>query len=233
MKIINKLSRKVLNEGRDFGLGFALLKRKGNNYTTVQPISPCRDYLNDVVYSEITGKPCAAYGIQAIKNDIFDDFAYLIVKICPKMDGSPYAAYDKDMENFNKNYLKIQKFVRIFERRLKIKSRTSITKIKEYKDLDGYVEEAFLIKAPLEWAKGTYLISLHSLLLRAGMYYTVGDVMEYLTKGDYYSEDKYLVGSVLEKIKYLLTNGLQVQDFSTLTNGYSIHNCGLVSYKLF
>jgi len=43
--------RNNLAEGRNFGMGFGFLKKLSNTkYKTIMPISPCKDYINDVLY---------------------------------------------------------------------------------------------------------------------------------------------------------------------------------------
>ena len=54
IQIINKQCRSKLCEGRSYQMGFAFLKKLDNNtFETVQPISPCKDYLNDVIFLKI------------------------------------------------------------------------------------------------------------------------------------------------------------------------------------
>ena len=73
LKIIDKQNRGKLNEGRNYQMGFAFCKKVSNKVLeTIQPISPCKDYLNDVVYSERTGKNVSAYGLNTSKLGLFD-----------------------------------------------------------------------------------------------------------------------------------------------------------------
>ena len=74
MTITEKHDRNVLIEGRSSGMGFAMLKKDKTNYETVNPLSPCKDYLNEVVFTENTGYPTKAHGLDyKEKLDIFKD----------------------------------------------------------------------------------------------------------------------------------------------------------------
>ena len=57
MKKIKELQkRSSLSEGRDFGVGFTILNKKGSKFKTYLPFTACRDYLNDFAYVESTKK---------------------------------------------------------------------------------------------------------------------------------------------------------------------------------
>ncbi len=95
MNIIDKFPRKVLIEGRSYGTSFALAALKDNTFECVGPLSPCKDYLNDQVFSEETGIPCAAWGYKAIQVGLFKDgLAHIAVRVLPNFGGSKYADQD-------------------------------------------------------------------------------------------------------------------------------------------
>ena len=57
MEIINNFDRLKLSEGRNFGIGFAFLKKITNNkFETLNAFTACKDYLNDLIYVETTKK---------------------------------------------------------------------------------------------------------------------------------------------------------------------------------
>ena len=57
MKKIKELQkRSKLNEGRNYGVGFTILNKKGSKFETYLPFTACRDYLNDFAYVESTKK---------------------------------------------------------------------------------------------------------------------------------------------------------------------------------
>ena len=88
-KLIDKQNRRTLGEGRNYGMGMACLKKDGDNFETVCPITACKDFISDVIYSELTGKPYYAYGLSTSKKDIFDyknDEAYFVFAILNMLD---------------------------------------------------------------------------------------------------------------------------------------------------
>src|SRR5687768_15710647 len=93
LTLVDKQDRSVLCEGRNYGIGFAFCKRTGDVLETVQPVSPCKDYLNDVVYSEHSGQPFSAWGLRTSKKNIFyaDEGAYVLFQVCKKGARGPTA----------------------------------------------------------------------------------------------------------------------------------------------
>jgi hypothetical protein len=163
-------NRAVLTEGRQYQLGFGFCKKlEDGTFETVQPLSCCKDYLNDVVYSEHTGRPFTVYGLSTIKHGIFSDVAYLAIKILPQKSGgayrpgSPYSCtHDMmvDIKNLKNNYLKIECGINNVEKALNIEGPyTTITPSKNDPDL-------FLITLSAWWVRSTHCISLYSLLIR-------------------------------------------------------------------
>lgn len=229
MKLVNKHKRSLLCEGKNVGIGFAFAVQKDENtFETVAPISPCKDYLNDFVYSEITGNPVGIYGCNASKNDIFKDGVFLAMKVCPHSLGTSYTTYEKDKQDLNKNILGILKFLNKFERFLKFKERSEYIKIDEYEDVDKYTEEVYIFKLASNWIKATYLISLCTLLIRTGQTYNgKQNVFEYITSisGDY------TINSVMPKVHRFKNEGIPEQDFDMLKSNSQIHNYGISAFQ--
>lgn len=218
LNIINKQNRGKLHEGRTYQMGFAFCKKDGDIYTTVQPISPCKDYLNDVVYAETTGKQCIAYGLTYKKEDIFDDRAYLALAIC-----QTYHNYNKDVANLSANYKNAGKFINKIEELLKI----------EPSEIQEVEPNLYLFNFSLTWVKGLYAISLLSLLLRVSQWYDGSqDVFEYLKSFKEIPDDIYMINGMLPKLNKLIEVGMPEQDLSTISSGLTVHNSGVLSYKI-
>jgi len=166
--IINNQDRNVLNEGRNSGMGFAFLKQKSKfEFETVQPPSPCKDYLNEVVFTENTGVPTKAHGfVYSKKLDIFDDSFYLTINIIKSKAGN-FSYTDYSFESLQKslktNYKNMEYFINYFEEELNLK------KSKFQKTEGG---EYIFISGSKAWVKSTIAISLYSLLVRASISYT-------------------------------------------------------------
>src|SRR5678815_2084268 len=152
----DKKDRKILSEGRNYQMGFAFCKKESHGkYSTVQPISACKDYLNDVVYSEMTGKPCAAYGLSVKKENIYDEeagYAYMVIKILPYQRSSNYPNQEKDMQNLKENYKLLEKFINYFEEKKGLPHLSQITEIDE---------DRFFIRVPLFWCRATSVSYTH------------------------------------------------------------------------
>lgn len=213
--------RSVLTEGRNYGLGFGFAKKDGNVLTSVMPISPCKDYLNDVVYTEKTGKPYSAWGLSTKKTGCFDDGnAYLVMSVCLKGARSSYSyeTYEKDKESLAKNAGYMQEAINWFEEKFGVNGRTKIEKIED---------NLYVAIAPLFWVEATYLISLYALILRCAMEKSSGPAMEVLTKdapsGDYGSAQ-----AAVPKVEQMLGGKIPKQDMS---KPFSVHNEGIVSFS--
>jgi hypothetical protein len=146
-------NRELLHEDRNNGVGFAFLKKVEEEYHTAHALSPCKDYLNDVVFTENTGYPLSIYGLSYKKQNIFDDAAYMAIKIVKSKDNSYY--YSKDIEvdkaYLKSNYKNIQNLINYFEERLELNSFTI---------LEEAEDDYFLIIFPLDWCISSYAISL-------------------------------------------------------------------------
>ena len=227
MCIINNKERSVLSEGRNYQMGFAFLKKiDDNNYETVQPISPCKDYLNDVVWSENCGKPVHAYGLSYKKQNIFEkqDRAYLAISICNKKAGSlfNYADFEKDSQNLKENYKTLQSFMNDYEDDLGIE-RTEITEVSN---------NLYFVRISLFWVNTTYLISLWSLLMRVGQFYKgENSAKEFVETFKAFPPDIYILNSAKPKLEKLLNGVIPKQNFDDLHGGTDVHNCGIVDFN--
>ena len=201
--VIEKKNRGDLGEGRSSGMGFAFLKKaKGDEFHTVQPLSPCKDYLNEVVFTENTGIGSQAHGlVYPKKNDIFNEVAYLAIKIVPDHGSTSYMygkTIDIDKQHLKDNHKNLEKLMNYFEEQLDIVGRTFIEEAN-----DDY----FILRVPVEWTHSTVNISLYSLIVRIGMVYTAEeDPMTFLKNYKYNSMDKDLLNGIRPKLTKILEN---------------------------
>lgn len=224
--IVDKMNRSVLGEGRNYQMGFAFLKKTGTGtYETVQPISPCKDYLNDVVWSEAVDKPIYAYGLNYKKVGIFEGAtkAYLVMKIMPSFGGTSYIGMDKDVKNLKENYQNLQKYINFFEEKLKLKVKTKIYPTDN---------DMFLVTFDKYWTTGTYLISLYTLILRSGQYYKTGDKLDYFKTGKGLQIDAYLCTGAAPKLEKLLNGAKVTQNLENLSGGTTVHNLGIIGFNM-
>lgn len=198
IKIINNQDREKLCEGRDHGLGFAFLKNTtGETFETVQPISPCKDYLNDVVYAENTGNNCGAYGLEYTPTKCFKPTkSFMAMQVCDYQNGGgKYKGIKKELQ-LMEDLHGLNEYINKFEEMLGIKHRSKISKIED---------NLFFITLPTYWCRSTYLISMYSLLIRVGRWYKSGeDVIQYLKDFKHDMEERYLINSALPNIQKVL-----------------------------
>ena len=161
MKKIKELQkRSQLNEGRDFGVGFTILNKKGSKFETYLPFTACRDYLNDFAYVESTKKEIGEiYGYEHKLLNCFDNknIVYFGVNTLHKNKGNGnYDKFDELQNILINNYIHLEIFLNKIETDLNIKIKTRI-------ELD---EDTLIIKCSKFWVKSTPLISVYTLLIR-------------------------------------------------------------------
>jgi len=161
MKKIKELQkRSKLCEGRNYGVGFTILNKKGSKFETYLPFTACRDYLNDFAYVESTKKEIGKiYGYNHKLLNCFDNKNIVYF-------GVNALNYNNNIGNYNElnklqdilinNYKNLELFLNIIENHLNIKIKTSI-------ELD---EDTLIIKCSKFWVKSTPLISVYTLLIR-------------------------------------------------------------------
>ena len=160
MKKIKELQqRSKLCEGRDFGVGFTILNKKGSKFETYLPFTACRDYLNDFAYVESTKKEIGEiYGYNHKLLNCFDNknIVYFGVKTLHRNNQGKYDKFDELQNILINNYKNLQIFLNRIETDLNIKIKTRI-------ELD---EDTLIIKCSKFWVKSTPLISVYTLLIR-------------------------------------------------------------------
>ena len=161
MKKIKELQkRSELNEGRDFGVGFTILNKKGSKFETYLPFTACRDYLNDFAYVESTKKEIGKiHGYDHKVLNCFDNknIVYFGVNTLHRNNNNGnYEKFDELQNILINNYIHLEIFLNKIETDLNIKIKTRI-------ELD---EDTLIIKCSKFWVKSTPLISVYTLLIR-------------------------------------------------------------------
>ena len=220
-RLIDNQQRSSLAEGRQYGMGFAFCKLEGEVLTTVGPLSTCKDFLNDQVYSENTGKDYRRWGYCATKTKCFDGAAHLIISVLAYKGGTTYAHLERDKAALEKNWLMIQSGINWLEQELHQEGRTQIKPLGE---------GIFWVKAPTFWVESTYMISLLSLTLRYLLHYDGKTLPEdFLSKPSENMEDTEYMKTAMTKIKIMSKKGLPKQDFSV---SIDYHNEGIMRLKV-
>lgn len=233
--IVEKKDRGKLGEGRNNGMGFGFLQHiKDRTFHTVQPLSPCKDYLAEVVFTEKHDIPTKGCGLSYPKKlDIFTDIAYMGIKLMP-IHGSKYYSYGKTLETDVKllaeNYKSIQRLMNQFELELGLKSLTRI---------EPANDDYFLVTLSSEWCDSTHSISLYTLLLRVLMVATEDDkdIVDFLKGYEYHLGDKQLLAQVNKKIELVLKekklppNTYPYSKSQMLAMRGSPHNNGIVNWS--
>ena len=228
-------NRGKLLEGRIQGMAFAFLIPNGENtYDTIFAMSPCKDFLNEPLFTENTGCESQAFGLKCEKPiGIFnDEYAYIGIQWV-KSKGNEYSitknGYEEAVQQLRNNYQNIQKFLNIIEDKLEFSLRTIIEEAND---------DRYLIKVPKEWTGSTIMISLYSLLTRAAILYDgEKDIIKYLTEYEYIVDDKYLIKSMIPRLEVILeTKKLVPQppfDEERAKKGqFSPHNLGILSWNM-
>lgn len=176
IELVDNQDRSVLSEGRSSGIGFAMLKKVNENtYETVNPISPCKDYLAEVIFTEHTGMPTSAHGLNYKKvHKIFEKpVSYLLIKNMGTKGGS-FSVEGKTFEIYSeeikKGYKNIENFINKFQQGFKNYIPCKIEP----------VDDTYIVSFDTRWAASTFSISLLALLIRVGKSYETGDVDLYL-----------------------------------------------------
>ena len=160
MKKIKELQeRSKLSEGRNYGVGFTILNKKGSKFETYLPFTACRDYLNDFAYVESTKNEIGEiYGYNHKLLNCFDNknIVYFGVNTLHYEGGNYYAKFDELQNILINNYKNLELFLNRIEDNLGVKIKSSI-------ELD---EDTLIIKCSKFWVKSTPLISVYTLLIR-------------------------------------------------------------------
>lgn len=163
MKKIKELQKRIsLNEGRNYGIGFSVLKPINNKtkFETFLPFTACRDYLNDFSYVEHNKKEIGS--IHGYNHKLLNCFNnkrtfYLGVNTLNYNNGGPWINKDNALNILINNFKNLELLLNTIENKINLfKTRTSIK-------LD---EDTLIIKSPAYWNKTTALISVYTLFIR-------------------------------------------------------------------
>lgn len=232
MKKIKELQkRKSLNEGRDYGIGFSILKKlDNNNYETYLPFTACRDYLNDFSYVEYTKNEISSvYGYNHKLLNCFNNkkVFYLGVKTLNFNNGNIWNNKVKAEKILLNNYKILEIFLNRIENQLGLKIKTSIM-------LD---EDTLIFKAPIYWTKTTALISVYTLMIRCFFNIVEEDLSlpidVFFEKHQcFIQEDQYMKKHCInffnniDKINFKNINYSQLR----ITDKYCVHNFGIQNF---
>jgi len=237
VKLIVNHTRKPLSEGRSRGLGFGFAKPKGDDFETAMPISPCKDYLNDAVWLENTSEKevqnFSACGFAYVRQNLWKEksFAYLAAQVCKNTKNEEmYTEWPAEVRALNTNADNIVKLLNHVEDTLKVEGRTEI-----YPTLD---ETIFILKVPVFWVQYSYLISMYTLLVRLGQFYSGSpEPKEYLdtlpTTTDYNRFNSTWIPNA-KKYHYMIEHGILKPDLSNYkgANGTGIHGYGFNAVQI-
>lgn len=150
--------RPMLGEGRLSGIGSMFCKETGpNEYTLLGGITICKDYLHDILAAEHLDAKVDVYGFKYTKQEPFSgDFAYLAIAMLYSNRGGPCSEIE--------NWKELPKFLNYFEKSLGFDNLSNISAT-----TDPLI---YLLRVPIKWVETTYLISLLTLLVRIGYYWT-------------------------------------------------------------
>ncbi len=213
-------TRSKLCEGRSSGIGHAFLKKVGDNkFEAVQPISPCKDYMNDVVYSELTGKPFQAWGLSTKKQDIFVGGKAYVATASTTNCKSDEKGIEFEAKALKDNLENITKAMNGIEEMLGVKDKTKLI----------FIEEN-LVFAEIsdQWVTSTWACSLWGTIFRSVLTSAGDEPLKEMEKTKV-ACDQQRMPDIINKINHWAKNGFPKQDFS---KSVFWHDEGIVSHKL-
>lgn len=224
--IVNEVcKRNLLHEGVNYGLGFGFLRKiKPGIFETVNAVSACKDYMNDIVYCEHMKTDIDIHGLTYSHKEIFDSkFSYMAIKILDTTSKVVYLTLEEDKKALEDNYKNIQRLLNWIEDKIDVRHSTI------YKANDGY----YIVKMPYYWSSQTYLISLYTLLIRLSLQYD-GKIDPYVFLDTHKATGANAGIWPMARIKLLLLcMGYKTKQEFTLKQKEGIHNTGILAYNDF
>lgn len=228
-------NRSYLEEGRDYGLGFSLVKKiTSTKYKPLIPLTACKDYLNDICHSEeYNSVHGLIYGFNYEHSNYFEKdkkHGYMLLKDVPYIEGEE-CEYEEEINSaLMNNYKNLLRVLHYFEDRLEIKR----TEYQTTTDPNG--DKVVFLKFDRFWMKETFLMSLYTILIRYYMNYTLSSVskQKLIDHRPIISSDKYIFSSSIKelyiknfkKLKYFKNNShIYTKQASNIS---FIHNYGIV-----
>ena len=231
MKKIKELQkRSELGEGRNYGIGFSILKKIGSKFETYLPFTACRDYLNDFIFVEkFKTEIGTAYGYNHKILNCFENkrFFYISVNSLNFKHGSAWNLKNEATNLLISNYKNLESFLNKIEDNLKFKLKTTI-------ELD---EDTLILKVPIYWSKSTPLISVYTLLIRC--YFNISDNFiineENLKNHKVFIDDdiyfKKTCIKFLDNIKKIKFENVDYNKYNVVyTKWSSVHNFGIQGF---
>lgn len=234
--IKNKFKRTKLSEGRDFGIGFAVLDIiNEKSFKTKQAFTACKDFLNDLVYVEHNNLSLAEiYGFKHKYSGFYkdSDFVYLGVKSLHYNDSpklwKKFDEANKILTINNKNLLtvlnKLEDFLGLS------KNRSTICGISDNTEL--------VLKCPKFWFTRGYLVSLLTLFIRCFFNISeensqkpLGEAIKNHSKFIFINADAYLYTNFSKVI--LIENPQEIfqKNYPNLdSSNNTIHNSGIEKF---
>ena len=227
MEVLNENSRSSLSEGRNYGIGFAWAEKKGKVIKTINPVSPCKDYLNDQCAVEAGYGEFRVYGLKSEKRNLFEKKAYLVIRTCDSYKNEEKGKELSEAEQkinylLKENYKNIEMVLNSVEEQF-IKERTKI-----YEANNGY----YVIDVPTIWTINGPMISFYALIVRNAIY-GAKDIDDLFLNKKVYNVDHNFLGYALA-FYYFIKNGIipevNYKDKQFELESGSVHNYGVVEY---
>lgn len=190
-----------------------------DNYKGIHLGVCCKDYLQDILWSELTQKEMKVYGQTSTYLGILDKQEKLILCL------TPYT-YDIKEEVILELSLNLECFLNEIE----------LLKNFEFSCVNTD-EKNIVITFSKQWIEKPMLFSLFTLFCRFGLYYD-GNLEEYISKPDGHQNrpfldtcDFYSIKTNATKILALINNELTMnqKDWTDLTGGNPVHDSGFFS----
>lgn len=220
-------NRRSLSEGINNGMCFAFLNE---NYETFNAHTACRDFLNDIVFTENTGIPLTIYGLTTKKQNIYGKEQSLMgIKFMKNSSGTGYSyseSIDADIKSLKENY---QHMANALTEIGMLFNLTGIVTIEEAED------NYFVVRFPNEWCISSHSISLFTLFLRVLFMYK-GDIpyIDFLKEFSYNQYDAGMLKKILAKWDTIIAKGMPQQcayiEENAKLNRWAPHSCGIMNY---
>lgn len=230
ISVEDKFDRSILGEGRNYGLGFSILKKESDtNYKALMAFTACKDYLNDFMYVEGTSNALGmAHGFKHNYTGILKDQDHFFVGLRPlhyKNRGSKYPGFDKVKDALKDNSSNIISFLNKLETEFKCETLSRF---------EAYTDDILILRTPIFWSKFSFMFSMYGLLVRCFLNVTEEELKDEIfnviinKKNCLIPEDGSLL---LSSQKYFKDFNLEkLLDFKYIepAQPYVIHNYGIV-----
>lgn len=240
-------SRTNLNEGRDYGIGFSVLEEKAkNHFTPIHPFSACKDYLNDFLYIENTGRELdEIYGFKHEFINYFKNNKKLILGVrslyyrCNGTEEEDYKwdGYDQSSTFIYNNKENLVMALNFLEHNI-FNSNTFLKDVeKNNTKCIGFTNDTIVLELNPIWTKTAFGISFITLFIRCFYNFDKKVTLENILKHTPYIPDDEMMFSNIsttlqndEEGKYIREKILDKKDYylkykDALNN--KIHNQGI------